>query len=216
MSLIAFCLLSSAIKQDSPVEIPKAELPKAAVCMVCRANGSGEAEEKPVAGVRFKGKEFYFCNKSEVEVFKQNPNLYIPLVLPMKLPSLNLTDFSGKVWNAEAFAGRLVLVDYWATWCKPCLAMKPGLDKIRDKYKGQGFEILSVNIDVKKEACTKFLEKNKWANPVAWDSQKTWAPLKVVAIPALFLVKDGQIVDEFRGSADLKQIEAAVQLRIKE
>jgi thiol-disulfide isomerase/thioredoxin len=162
----------------------------------------------------YKGKPYYFCNPKEAPEFMKNPELYVPLSLPMALPELNLTDTMGKMWDAEAFKGKLILLDYWATWCKPCLALKPKLDKIRDAYKEKGFEILSVSTDDKQPTFTKFLTKAKWDNPVARDVNKTWANLKVISIPALFLVKDGQVIAQFRGNIDLKAVETAVKANL--
>ena len=137
--------------------------------------------------------------------------MYVPIELPMAISEFNLSDMSGKVWNAQSFKGKLVLLDYWATWCKPCLALKPKIDKLRNRYKDKGFEVLSVSIDEKQETLDKFFAKSKWDNPVARDTNKTWANLKIVTIPALFLVRDGKVVAVFRGSADPKAIEASVK-----
>jgi thiol-disulfide isomerase/thioredoxin len=214
LCLIALTLATASFGQDTPQTIAKKDLPKEATCAVCTANGAGHEEEKPAAGMMYKGKAYYFCNAKEIDAFKKNPEVYVPLELPMTLPELGLTDESGKAWDANSFKGKLVLLDYWATWCKPCLALKPKLDKIRAAYKEQGFEVLSVSIDEKRETLTKFLTKSKWENPVALDKQASWGKLRIVSIPALFLVKDGQIVAVFRGAADAKEIEAAVKANL--
>lgn len=209
MKLIALLgALLSMGAQDVPQDIAKKDLPKAAECVVCTAKGAGHEEEKPAAGVMYKGKAFYFCNAKEVAEFKKNADFYLPLELPMPVPSFGLKDQTGKTWDAEAFKGKTVLLDYWATWCKPCLALKPKLDKLS---KAQGFEIVSVSIDEKRETLDKFLKKTPFDNPVVWDDKRTWANLKILAIPALFLVKDGQIVKEFRGNVDVKEIEKAIK-----
>lgn len=197
--------------QDVPQDIAKKELPKLAECVICSAHGSGHGEEKPAAGVKYKGKNFFFCNGKEVAEFKKDPERFMPISLPLALGNFGLTDQNGKVWNEEAFKGKVVLLDYWATWCKPCLALKPKLDKIRDKYKDQGFELLSVSIDEKKEAMDKFLKKTPFSNPVLWDDKQTWAKLKVIGIPALFLVKDGQVISAFKADSKVDAIEAAVK-----
>ena len=68
--------------QDTPLDIPKNELPKSAVCAVCEANGGAHGAERPAAGVRYKGRSFYFCSVKEVGAFKKDPNGYLPPVLP--------------------------------------------------------------------------------------------------------------------------------------
>jgi thiol-disulfide isomerase/thioredoxin len=213
--LLTILVLSSLVLgQDKAITIAKKDLPKLAECLVCNASGTPMGMEKPAAGATYRGKSYFFCNTSELGPFLKNPEIYIPLALPMALPEFNLTDTSGKVWNADSFKGKLVLLDYWATWCKPCLALKPKLDKIRDTYKAQGFEVLSVSTDEKQATLDKFLAKAKWDNPVARDTNKTWAGLKVITIPALFLVKDGNVIAEFRGNPDLKAVEGAVNANL--
>ncbi len=208
--MITSILLLLAV-QDTPQDIAKKDLPKAAECVICSAGGENHGEEKPAAGVRYKGKAFYFCNAKEVAGFKKNPDFYMPLTLPMALDKFDLTDSSGVRWNAESMKGKLVLIDYWATWCKPCLALKPKLDTIRNTYKGQGYEMLSVSIDERKQVMDAFVAKKPFENPVLWDDKKTWADLRVVSIPALFLVKDGQVIAQFRGGVKLADLEAAIK-----
>lgn len=211
---LVLTLISASAMQDKPEPIAKKDLPKLAHCVICSAHGSGEGEEKPAAGVMYKGKAYYFCNTKEVATFSKTPDFYLPLELPMSMPKFDLTDTGGKLWNAEAFKGKLVLIDYWATWCKPCLELKPKLDLIRNQYKSQNFEILSVSTDEKKDAFDKFFAKKKWDNPVALDTKTTWSSFKIVAIPALFLVKDGQVVAQFRGVIDTKAVQEAVKANL--
>lgn len=211
-TLLSILVLSTmTLGQDKAVAIAKKDLPKLAECLICNASGTPMGMEKPAAGATYKGKSYYFCNNAELPTFLKNPEMYIPLELPMALPEFNLTDTSGKVWNTDAFQGKLVLLDYWATWCKPCLELKPKLDKIRNTYKDQGFEVLCVSTDEKQATLDKFFAKKKWDNPVARDTNRTWANLKVVTIPALFLVKDGKVIKAFRGAADPKGIESAIK-----
>ncbi|MBX3118598.1 MAG: redoxin family protein [Fimbriimonadaceae bacterium] len=213
ISLIAISL--GLFAQDTPQTIAKKDLPAKAECVVCNAGGETHGEEKPVAGVMYKGKAYYFCNAKEVETFKKNPDFYMPLNLPMPLPDLKLTDTSGKKWDAAAFKGKVVLLDYWATWCKPCLVLKPKIDKIWEANKGQGFEMLSVSIDEKPADFENFFKKTKWENPVALDSSQSWAHFRILTIPTLVLVKDGKVIQIFKGNIDPKKVETAVKSALK-
>lgn len=208
--LISLALSCSAV-QDKPVPIAKANLPKLAECVICNAAGEGHDQERPVAGVTYKGKSYFFCNTKEVATFNKNPEFYMPLDLPMALERFELTDLQGRTWNQQTMKDRVVLLDYWATWCKQCLALKPRLDLILETHRDKGYEMLSVSIDEKRSVLDSFLKKANWGTPVAHDTKQTWASLRVAAIPALFLVKDGKVVAEFRGKIDVQKVERAVR-----
>src|SRR4051812_2214381 len=86
LACLLFLLGIPAFAQDTPRDIPKNELPNSAVCTVCTANGNAHGPEKPAAGVRYKGNTFYFCNAKEVATFKNDPDSFLPPVLPRPVP----------------------------------------------------------------------------------------------------------------------------------
>ena len=64
-----------------------------------------------------------------------------------KAVDFDFTDFSGKARKFSEFRGKIVLLDFWATWCAPCLADIPKLKAIYEKHKGEGFEIVGMNVE---------------------------------------------------------------------
>lgn len=199
-----------ALAQDAPVEIPKPELPAKAECAVCVAVGSGYGVERVAAGFRYQGKNLYLCNSAEAKRLKENPDAYLPPILPRPMPELSLADLSGKKWDADAVAGKVVLVDFWATWCGPCKEMFPVLKRVRAKYAAQGFEVLSVSVDEKRADLQSFLKKQPMLNPVLHDESGVFAKWRVVAVPTFFLVKDGQVVAQWPGKVSEKSLSDAV------
>ncbi|HMS56057.1 MAG TPA: TlpA disulfide reductase family protein, partial [Fimbriimonadaceae bacterium] len=130
-------------------------------------------------------------------------------------PSLKLSDTKGFVWNAEALKGRVVLLDFWATWCGPCKEMKPVLDRVRKDFVTKQFEVLSISIDEKKGDLDKYLTRVKFENPVLHDSGSVWQGWKVRVLPTFFLVKDGQIIDQWSGKVKESVLRTAVEAATK-
>jgi thiol-disulfide isomerase/thioredoxin len=208
--MISTLLLTVALfAQDKPTDIPKAQLPKAAECVVCSMNGAGHEEEKPAGGLMYRGKAFYFCNSKEIADFKKDPEAFIPLPLPRAMAKFDLVDLGGKVWNAEAFKDKVILVDFWATWCGPCKQVKPIVAEQAAKHRD--LLVLSVSIDEKKADLDKFLAKEKFVGPVLHDTKQVWAAWRVRAIPMLFLVKNGQVIAQWTGVPDKKALASAVE-----
>jgi peroxiredoxin len=210
---IAACgSLGAETLQATPEEIAKKELPKSAACVVCEANGEGHREEKPVAGVRYKGKSYFFCNTKEVAEFKKDPEAFMPPVLPRVATALKLKSLDGSAASLADYKGKVVLVDWWATWCVPCVAAMPDVQKLHVKYADKGFTAVGISIDEEGAKKVKpFIEKRKFSYPILLDEAGEWKTWGVRAIPAMFLVdRDGQIVKQWTGKVDKKELEKAV------
>lgn len=182
--------------------------------MVCSSEGEGHGLEKPAAGVRYKGREFFFCNAKEVGPFKKDPEAFMPPVLPRKAPELNLRALDGSALDLK---GKVVLLDFWATWCKPCVAAMPSLSKLHTKLADRGFSVVGVSIDQDGLKKVKpFADKHRLPYPLALDSTKDplWQKFGVRQIPAMFLVKDGQILMQWKGKVDEKVLEDAIRERL--
>ncbi|MGV3617295.1 MAG: redoxin family protein [Fimbriimonas sp.] len=217
--MITFLALASLARQDTPQDIPKKDLPKAAVCAICSSNGETHGEEKAAGGVRYGGKSYFFCNASEVAEFKKDPEAYVPPVLPRPAAALKASSLDGKAITLEDYAGKVVLIDFWATWCGPCVKAMPEMDKLFKRHADRGFAVLGVSIDEVPKKAVDFQAKRKFAYPILLDDAKepSWAAWKVKAIPAIFLVdRKGQVVGQWRGKPDQKAIERAVEKALAE
>ena len=196
--------------QDTPQEIPKSELPKKAPCVVCSAGGNEHGEEKAAAGVRYKGKTFYFCAAGEVEGFKKDPESFMPPVLPRPALSLELKTLEGGKATLTDYKGKVVLVDFWGTWCGPCVKTIPELQKLHTKYADKGFTVLGAAVGDTVPKVRDFVKKRKVTYPMLMDDSG-WKKWGVRAVPAMFLVdKTGQIVRQWTGVPDKKEVEKAV------
>jgi len=86
---------------------------------------------------------------------------------------LSFTALDGKKINLADMKGKVVLIDFWATWCGPCVGEMPNVKAAYDKYHAQGFEILGISLDEDKDALQKFLKKSEIPWPQYFDG-KQW------------------------------------------
>ena len=128
----------------------------------------------------------------------------------ISIPSL--TDSTKKI-TSETIKGKYTLIDFWATWCKPCLEEMPNLHKTYEKYKAKGFEILSVSLDNSREAPAKFLEdlwKMPWLKGFIGLDKKQLVYFEISGIPKIILLdQNGKIIAtdyELRGKKLQKTI----------
>ena len=123
------------------------------------------------------------------------------------------TDLNGKEIDLEKMKDKVILVDFWATWCGPCIAEMPNVTAAYETYKDKGFEVVGISLDEDKAAVVKFIADNKMPWPQFVDG-KGWENelaqrFGIRSIPATFLVgKGGRIVaSNLRGP----DIEAAIE-----
>ncbi len=122
-------------------------------------------------------------------------------------PNIALPNPEGDTVTLHSLRGQYVLLDFWASWCKPCRVENPNLVKAYKKYSDQGFEIYQVSLDKKKEAWTKAIKDDNldWVHVSDlefWNSSAARA-YNVQSIPANYLLnKEGEIIDkDLRGDA---------------
>ena len=116
-------------------------------------------------------------------------------------PSLALLDRSGKAVRLEGLRGRVVLVDFWATWCVPCRVSLPAYDGLLRQYQKQGFEVLAVNIGETRGQVDAYFKGRELGLRVLMDPKGgSSRGFKVRALPTSVLVdKDGYIRSTFVG-----------------
>jgi thiol-disulfide isomerase/thioredoxin len=129
-------------------------------------------------------------------------------------PGFTLVDTEGKKVSLSDYKGRPVLINFWATWCAPCKLEMPWFQEYREKYKGQGFEILGIaEDDAPKDEIVKTAKRSGVAYPVLLTDNKV-ANLYggVDSLPTSFYVdKTGTVVEETVGLAGKDEVEANIK-----
>jgi cytochrome c biogenesis protein CcmG/thiol:disulfide interchange protein DsbE len=87
-----------------------------------------------------------------------------------KMPEIALADLGGKKIDLASLAGKVVIVDFWATWCAPCREELPELEKFHKKYGAKGLAIVGVSVDKEPGGIKDFLDKLKVTFPVVHDA----------------------------------------------
>lgn len=109
-----------------------------------------------------------------------------------KLSELKLLTLDGKEVKLSDYKGKVVLVNFWASWCPPCKEEMPIFEKVYQKYNDKNFVILAVNMDTSEGALKEFLEKNRYSFPIV--RIKGEAGLNIPGLPTSYLVdKDGSV-----------------------
>jgi thiol-disulfide isomerase/thioredoxin len=114
----------------------------------------------------------------------------------------------------KQFAGKVVYLDFWASWCAPCRTSFPLLNKLHEKLKAKGFEVVAVNLDEDKANAEKFLKEFKVDFTVLRDAKGEWADKFVVeSMPTSFIIdKQGVVQNIHHGFAsdDIKELEEKI------
>ena len=133
---------------------------------------------------------------------------------PGLAPGFSLPGRSGTV-ALDSLRGRVVYLDFWASWCGPCRASFPWLETMQQRYGGQGLTVVAVNLDKDRRAAEGFLKRYTASFPVAFDpAGRTAVAYGVAAMPTSYLIgRDGGILSTHTGfhPARAAELEARIQ-----
>lgn len=130
-------------------------------------------------------------------------------------PAFTLPTTAGANVSLSDHKGKIVYVDFWASWCGPCRQSFPWMNEMLGKYQAQGFEIIAVNLDAARADADDFLAANSASFTVALDPQATMPPqYGVKGMPTSYLIDgSGEIILQHTGFNDSHKadLEAAIQ-----
>ncbi len=132
--------------------------------------------------------------------------------------AFSVTSTSGEKLSPAQYKGKVLLLDFWATWCRPCLAEMPNVKRVYEKYKSEGFEIVGISLDRSRASLDKYIEAQGISWPQYFDGKYWQNDLAmrygVRSIPTTYLIdRHGKIrYKSLRG----KQLENAISQLIAE
>ncbi len=144
---------------------------------------------------------FIACSRTGTETAKERPARQ-----GESAPDFVLKDISGKEVTLSQFRGKVILLEFWATWCPPCRAAVPELNSVQEKYSGKGLVVLGVSLDEGENLPAKlssFSKEFKVNYRLLIGDEKTEAAYNVRSIPMTFLIdRQGKIVASYMGYVD--------------
>jgi peroxiredoxin len=128
-------------------------------------------------------------------------------------PDFTRTDLQGKSLSLRSYRGKLVLLNFWATWCGPCLTEIPRFAAWQKTYGAAGLQVVGVSMDDDSAPVKRAYEKYHLNYPVAMgDAQLGELFGGVLGLPLSYLIDpDGRIVGRYQGEPDLTQLESKVE-----
>ncbi len=117
----------------------------------------------------------------------------LSILQPMKeiapTPEINLTTPDGKKISLKDFRGKIVLLNFWASWCVPCREEMPAMEKLYQEYKDKNFVILAVAVKDRKQDAIDFVKELKITYPIALDPDaKTGQDYGAFGLPATYII----------------------------
>jgi thiol-disulfide isomerase/thioredoxin len=128
-------------------------------------------------------------------------------------PTISLTDIEGKRLDLTDYKGKVVVLDFWATWCGPCREEIPGFVVMQEKYADQGFSVIGISMDDEPGPVVQFYKEFRMNYPVAVGNQRIGELYGgIFGLPTTFLIgRDGRIYAKHTGGINPAIIEGEVQ-----
>ncbi len=154
---------------------------------------------------------FFACTKSDTGSGKPSSAQTAGIA-----PDFVLKDIEGKDIQLSRYKGKIVVLEFWATWCPPCKATIPELIALQKKYAEKGLVVLGISIDEGDNLPSKlsaFSKENKINYPILIGSEEVSRSYEVMSIPVTVLIgRDGRIIASYKGYVD--NLEALISQQI--
>jgi peroxiredoxin len=128
-------------------------------------------------------------------------------------PGFSLQDLDGQPLDLANYRGKVVLLDFWATWCAPCRGEIPHFVEWQDKYRQQGLQVIGISMDDGPKPVREFYREFKMNYPVAVGSEQVAESYGgVLGLPVMFLIdRDGRVAAKYTGAVEMAAVEQEIQ-----
>ena len=186
-----------------------------AVCAVCGPR-EGSGFEPVKARATYKGKEYAFCSLACKVEFLKNPDAFLITDEGKPAPAFTLQALDGRKVSLSDFGGQVVLLDFWGTFCPPCVQALPELQALHAKYAKSGFAVVGVSVDERAALVQKAVKNANVTYPILQATPAVWSSYKVNALPSLVLVgRDGRVVKRYGAEADRAAMIAEIEKALR-
>ncbi len=210
---IAWVVLASGVSIATAAGKDAAEQ---AICAVCGPR-EGAGPEPVRATAVLNGKSYAFCALDCKIAFLEKPAEFLVTDQGKPAPGFTLKTTKAKPLSLAALKGRVVLADFWGTFCTPCVEALPFLESLHRKYSARGLSMLGIAVDNSAATVEKKLGKAGVTYPVLMSTPDVWKAYKVNTLPLMVLIgRDGLIIRRYGGEADRKALVADIERALLE
>lgn len=144
-----------------------------------------------------------------IEKVEVKDNYKVGIEKGNKIPDVEIVNLMGGKQNLSQYKGKVVLLNFWATWCPPCRQEMPSMEEIYKNKDMKNFEIIAISVDREKtDKVSDFIIENKYSFPVFHDvTGKIAQRFLINSIPQTYIInEDGIIVDKITGAFDWNKL----------
>lgn len=142
-------------------------------------------QDKPIA-----------LKKGQDRIKELTEELGLQSIRPVAMVDFELADLAGQLHKFSSYKGKIIFLNFWATWCPPCKSEMPDMQKLYEAFKNKNFQMLAINLTEPKAEVASFMQKKGFNFPVLLDSRgKAGATYGAASIPLTILVnKKGTLI----------------------
>ncbi|MCL4402752.1 MAG: TlpA family protein disulfide reductase [Acidobacteria bacterium] len=138
-------------------------------------------------------------------LFKPEPAASVPVAMEKRQPfaDFQMNGLDGRPWRLSDYRGKVVLVNFWATWCPPCRMETPGLVRVARDFQGKGLEVAGISMDSGSPEVRQFVAQYRIPYAILRPSADDPLASRIESLPTTFLLdRQGRVAKTYSGAED--------------